>query len=640
MRRRKAITNLTIMVVLSAVVLGLTFKFENSPLLGLDLRGGVSVVLEPTAVADGASIPDDTYETAISIMNQRVNSIGVAEPDIHRQGDDIVVQIAGVKDPDEAIRIVGETAELRFRPVLANLGRDTSTETQTTSSLPTETVPGTTPGTTAPITPPSSAAPTPDSTVAPESTVAPTSSTPPTSTTANAAGFARQQTPTTAAPTESTIAPTATTLAPGDPTATTLAPGDPTATTLAPGDPTATTAPPVTAAPTTAPADTSGAGGTTPREKDLPEATVILPGDPKGDTAGLRYQLGPVLLTGTALEGASAGLSERGEWQVNPKFKAGADGIDLFNKAASLCFSKAPQCPTGQLAMTLDSKVISAPNINAATFSADQIQITGKFDEDTARNLSTSLNFGALPIVLTPLSSEIVSSTLGNDALNAGLLAGLVGFILVAIYMIAFYRLLGVLAVLKLGIEGALLWAFISYLGSNAGLALTLAGITGIIVSIGVSLDSNVVYYEHLRDDVRNGRTVRSAVDRSFASAFSTILKADGASLLGAALLYWLAVGPVRGFAFYLGLSTVLDLVSSYFYMRPVVYLATSSAFCRNHPGWFGLPPAPAVVDAEPALRQRPSKDRGATGRARKRADSNDASATPKAEADATTGAN
>jgi len=629
MRRRKAITNLTIMVLLSAVVLGLTFKFENSPLLGLDLRGGVSVVLEPTAVAEGASIPDETYETAISIMNQRVNSIGVAEPDIHRQGDDIVVQIAGVKDPDEAIRIVGETAELRFRPVLANLGPDTSTETQTTSSLPTETVPGTTPGTTAALTPPSSAAPAPDSTVAPESTVAPTSSTPPTSTTANAAGFARQQTPTTAAPTDSTIAPTATTVAPVDPTATTLAPVDPTATTV----------PPVTAPPTTAPADTSGAGGTTPREKDLPEATVILPGDPKGDTAGLRYQLGPVLLTGTALEGASAGLSERGEWQVNPKFKAGADGIDLFNKAASLCFSKAPQCPTGQLAMTLDSKVISAPNINAATFSADQIQITGKFDEDAARSLSTALNFGALPIVLTPLSSEIVSSTLGNDALNAGLLAGLVGFILVALYMIAFYRLLGVLAVLKLGIEGALIWAFISYLGSNAGLALTLAGITGIIVSIGVSLDSNVVYYEHLRDDVRNGRTVRSAVDRSFASAFSTILKADGASLLGAALLYWLAVGPVRGFAFFLGLSTVLDLVSSYFYMRPVVYLATSSAFCRNHPGWFGLPPAPVVVDAEPALRQRPSKDKGAAGRARKQAGSN-ASASPKADADATTGAN
>jgi preprotein translocase subunit SecD len=205
-------------------------------------------------------------------------------------------------------------------------------------------------------------------------------------------------------------------------------------------------------------------------------------------------------------------------------------------------------------------------------------------------------------------SSEAVSATLGRDALNAGLAAGVVGFILVAVYMIAFYRILGLMAVLKLGIEGSLMWAIISYLGVSAGLALTLAGVTGIIMSIGVSLDSNVVYYEHLREDVRAGRTLRSAVDRSFGTAMGTILKADGASLLGAVLLYWLAVGPVKGFAFYLGLSTVLELLASYYFMRPVVYLSTNTKLCRTRPAWFGLPHDTVVTEPAPSSLPRPSR--------------------------------
>jgi preprotein translocase subunit SecD len=165
-----------------------------------------------------------------------------------------------------------------------------------------------------------------------------------------------------------------------------------------------------------------------------------------------------------------------------------------------------------------------------------------------------------------------------------------VGLILASAYMIAFYRFLGLLAVLKLAVEGALLWAIISYLGTSNGLALTLAGITGIIVSIGVSLDSNVVYYEHLKEDILRGRSIRSATDHSFVSAFSTIVKADVASLIGAALLWWLTVGPVRGFAFYLALSTALDLLTSWAYMRPVVRLATRSRLVHSS-ALLGLPP-------------------------------------------------
>jgi preprotein translocase subunit SecD len=168
------------------------------------------------------------------------------------------------------------------------------------------------------------------------------------------------------------------------------------------------------------------------------------------------------------------------------------------------------------------------------------------------------------------------------------------------------------MAVFKLAIECALLWSFISYLGSNAGLALTLAGVTGIIVSIGVSLDSNVVYYEHLKEDVRNGRTVRSSVDKAFSSSFRTILKADGVSIIGATLLYVLSVGPVRGFAFYLIVSMILDLFTSYFYMHPAVALALQSKFCSGHPGWFGVP----KVDFDATPLAQAARKAGGRGRA------------------------
>ena len=235
------------------------------------------------------------------------------------------------------------------------------------------------------------------------------------------------------------------------------------------------------------------------------------------------YQVGPVALKGDSLSTARATLrSDTGQWVVNPVFKGGADGIGLFNTAAGQCFSKSTTCPTGQLAIVLDGRVISAPAIQTASFQADQIQITGgPFTEREAKDLATSLKYGALPVVLEQQQAQIVSATLGRDALRAGLVSGAVGLFLVTLYMAAFYRVLGLLSIVKLTIEGALLWSIISYLGTSSGLALTLAGITGIIVSIGVSVDSNVVYYEHLKEDVHNGRTIRSATDRAFHSSFS-----------------------------------------------------------------------------------------------------------------------
>ena len=493
MRRLRGFGSLVLIVVIAAAALLYTLIAGNKPLLGLDLQGGVSVVLKPVQQVD-----NDTIDQAIAIIRQRIDAIGVAEPEITRQGNNILIQIPGVKDKDRARQLVGQTAELQFRPVLANVPVDPQQATTTTS---------------------------------------------------------------------------------GDPAATT--------TTVAPDASTTSTTIDTSKTVGGLPLDVCTTGLTA--EQVNASGQAVLPQCKDGQLVG-SYAVGPVALTGSALETARANLADSGQWTVNPTFKSGDDGIGGFNAIAGQCYSKGSTCPTGQLAIVLDGRVLSAPSINSQSFKADQIEISGSFTERTAKDLATALKYGALPVEFEQQQAQVVSATLGKDALHAGLIAGLVGLIAVSIYMMAFYRVLGLFAILKLGIEAALLWSIISWLGANNGLALTLAGITGIIVSIGVSLDSNVVYYEHLKEDINHGRSIRSATDKSFVSAFSTIVKADVASLIGAALLWWLTVGPVRGFAFYLGLSTALDLLTSWAYMRPVVKLATRSKFLLARPRLLGLP--------------------------------------------------
>jgi preprotein translocase subunit SecD len=243
-----------------------------------------------------------------------------------------------------------------------------------------------------------------------------------------------------------------------------------------------------------------------------------------------------------------------------------------------------------RIAIALDGVVISAPTIQVAEFGGVAV-ISGEFTEGEAKDLALVLRYGALPVELEAVNTVEVSATLGHDALNAGLVAGALGVLLVGLYLIAYYRLLGVVVVLSLGVAGALLWSIIAYLGESQGLALTLAGVTGIVVSIGVAVDSNVVYYERIKEEVRSGKTLRSAVDQAFDRSFSTILKADTASLIGAGLLYWLTVGPVRGFAFFLGLATLLDIVVSWSFMRPAAQMLVRSPRL-GRPGLLGIPHA------------------------------------------------
>jgi len=452
----------------AAVAALYTLAAGNEPLLGLDLQGGASVVLEPARVAT----PEE-LDVAVEIIRNRVDGLGVAEPEISTQGNNILVQLPGVDEQQRALDLVGQTAELRFRPVLSFVAE---------SSLKDAAV---------------------DETVLDM--------------------FA-----------------------------------------LSEGDVAA-------------------------------ESEVVLPQYGDDRDVAFRYQLGPTAVAGDGLEGAVAQFYSYIGWHVSPTFKPGADGIDLFNQVSSACHSRAPSCPTGQVAIEIDNEVVSAPEVQADNalfepFERSGITISGGFSEEEARDMALVLDYGALPVELEAQQSRIVSASLGTDALSAGVLAGLIGLGLVSVYLLAYYRLLGLVAIASLGLSGALLWAIIAWLGETRGLALTLAGVTGLIVAVGVSVDSNIVYFEHLKEDVRSGRTLRSAVDRAFPVAFSTIVKADLASLIAAAVLYFLTVGQVRGFALYLGLATILDLVATYFFMGPLIGLMSRGSSLYSHPGRFGIP--------------------------------------------------
>ena len=529
--RRNGLFSLIFIVVLAVGGLAGTFAAGNEPQLGLDLQGGVSVVLEPTEESD-----DEAIGQAIEIIRQRVDGLGVAEPEISRQDDAIVVQLPGVKDRDKALEVVGQTAELRFRPVLQVLPAGLSAE----DLLP------------------------------PEGE--------------GEAGEGEDPATTTSAPTETTAVAE-------DPdeeeTGYGLAPGESAAPAFQTDDTTTTTTAPAGGEQPT-PEDLLAGFELTPPEEDVADAEVTLAEyDDEGEEV-IRYQLGPTGATGEILSTASARLEGVGQWLVAVEIKG--DRLGDFNQLAGECFNRQPTCPTGQLAIVLDSVVESAPSINEPVFDSSGVSITGNFDETEAKDLALVLRYGSLPVELEPQQTQSVSASLGRDALDAGLLAGLIGLGLVTLYMLVYYRLLGAIAMLSLAVSAALLWTVVAYLGSSQGLALTLAGVTGIIVSIGVAVDSNVVFYEHLKEGVASGRSLRTSIDGSFTSAFSTIVKADVASLIGAGILYWLTVGPVRGFALFLGLSTLLDIISSYFFMRPLAKILVKSKRLQDRPRVFGMP--------------------------------------------------
>ncbi|HEY0126357.1 MAG TPA: protein translocase subunit SecD, partial [Blastococcus sp.] len=284
-----------------------------------------------------------------------------------------------------------------------------------------------------------------------------------------------------------------------------------------------------------------------------------------------KYLLGPSVVEGTAVTDASAGTrAGTGEWIVQ---------LD-FDNEGSAAWAAYTAANIGQnVGITLDGRVISAPSITSAI--SGGTEISGSFDQESATELANQLKYGALPLSFTQATAQSISTELGSEQLRAGLIAGAIGVALVFVYSLIYYRLLGLVMIASLVLSGVVVYACLVLLGRQIGFTLSLAGIAGFIVSLGITADSFVVYFERLKDEIREGRSFRSAVPRAWVRARRTILSADAVSFLAAAILYLLAIGDVKGFAFTLGMSTVLDLVVVFLFTHPL--LALLSRF-----RWFG----------------------------------------------------
>jgi len=293
-----------------------------------------------------------------------------------------------------------------------------------------------------------------------------------------------------------------------------------------------------------------------------------------------RYVLGPAEMTGSIIKSAAATLDpQTDQWEVDLTFTS--RGSTEFNKYAAAhyaCYQQDPSNPPycALQAIELDATVVSAPAIEASSFPGGAT-INGStqnpFTQEQASNLALALNYGSLPVRFVPQDISSVSPQIGTDSLKAGAAAGALAVILVLLYLVIYYRALGLVVVFSICVSGALLYSITTLLSKTSGLALTLSGVIGLIVSIGITADSCVVYFERLKEEVRGGRTVRTSVEKGFNRAFRTVLAADFSSFIGAFILYVLTVGDVRGFAFFLGLATLLNVVTTYFFTRPLMIL-------------------------------------------------------------------
>lgn len=540
MNRRLVAPVVVLLVVALAAITG-TAVAGDRPSLGLDLQGGASVTLQPEGNFDAAAL-----DVAVEIIRARVDSIGVAEPEIIRQGDTVVVNLPGVKDQQRALDIVGRTGDVQLRGVLQTGVAPTEGAPASDTSVPSD---ATTPAT-------DSAPDSTPTTVSPSTSIDGAAPTGP--------GGSRRIAADTTIP--GTTIPATTVAAPVTTTATdTTAPDAATETTLA------------------TPETTSVTGEATNPLDSLPAGVEVLQG-----RDGLTYLVAPAGATGQVFDNTATAGIESGQWTVVVGLRRGAEGEDLWNALTTLCYNRDELCPTGQVAIVLDGEVISAPVVQEPVFTGGQVQITGNFTETEARDLAKILEFGAVPVKFAVSQVQTVSPTLGDDTLRAAIIAGLVGVALVLVFMLLYYRSMTMLVLIGLAAGGALQYSAIAYLSRTNGLALTLAGIAGLIVSVGMGVDSYIVMFERVKDGLYAGRTPRNAVLGAVASAWKTVLIANVVSFLGAGVLWWLTVGSVRGFAFFLGLATVTNVVVVYYFLRPALLLV-----CRgrraNEQGLFGV---------------------------------------------------
>ncbi len=572
---RRVLLALVVVVLALFGAVGAAHTWSNgqlTPKLGLDLEGGTEMTLEPVLADPNAQVSQGQLDKARDIIAQRVDSYGVAEAEVTTQGGrNIVVSIPG--QPDAAtLDAIRKPSQLRFRAVLtADAGSPQPTATSTTG---TGTATGTATTSTATTPPPVF---TPD---APSETA--------TQGTSSAANDAIPQALLQDDPTPSTSA----TSAPGGAAATTAATGTPT--TAAGSTPTAT------------PSNASDTAWITPEILDQftklncsqPNAVNAVVDDPAkplvtcSDDKKVKYILGPVEVDGTDIADASAGYQTSANGQptsvVEVQLKFTGDGAAKFGAVTSRLITL--QGVRNQFAIVLDKLVISAPTTQSAITNG-QASITGNFTIASARSLANQLKFGALPLSFTLQTQDDISPTLGSEQLQLGLFAGLIGMLLVVIYSLLQYRLLGLVTVASLVVAAMLTYGVLTFLGWSYNFRLTMAGVTGVIVAIGVTADSFIVYFERIRDEVRDGRPLVAAVEAGWRRARRTILAADAVNFLAAAVLYFLASSNVRGFAFTLGVTTLIDLAVVVLFTHPVVAILAHTAFFGGGHKWSGLDP-------------------------------------------------
>ncbi len=535
MKKSQAITSLIGMLVLIAIAAS-ALALGARPNLGLDLQGGISAVYT-AELLPGEEEPEDFEEVldeTIEVIRARVDSLGVAEPDIARSGADIVVQLPGVADAERVQEIIGTTAQLEFRPTFAVRDPGQADDFEDV---------------------PDCDAPIDERPVLPD--------------------------------------------------------------------------------------DESGIICGDPEQEGAP--------GPDGQLASRLFQVGPVQLTGASIDDARPTLGDGQGFSVSLDLEG--EGADAFGEITSglaclrdeLALSpggvdaddprleRIPDPPASilpdrvelaQLAIVLDGQVVTSLNMGEDVFCGRGLDrgssslTVGTDTEDrgeqAATDLSLILRAGALPVTLEASTFETVSATLGVESLRSGVLAGLIGLALVAAWMIGFYRWLGIVAITELLVFGALLSGIIAGLGELVGYALTLAGVAGIIVAIGITADSSILYRERIREEINFGRTPRMAVHAAFAPTFRANLSGNTVTLTAAVVLYFLSVGPVRGFALMLGIATLLDLMIFALFTRPTVELLAKTKLVSRE-SMRALPKSQSVARPESTRKARAERPQGGT---------------------------
>ena len=548
---------------LVAMYAGMVASGHLSPSLGLDLRGGTQVILTPKKT-DGVTANKAQLSTAVDIIRQRVNGLGVAGADVVTQGNNVVISVPG-KGRSDVLNQVGQTAALSFREIATD--PQTGQPYEANNPAPT------------PAPKPSSTAVPSGSPTAPGSPSAPASPSPSTSVSSHGRPLsdALEATPTPTPPSPS--APLGVVQS---------AKAGPTRAAAPEAD---QTAPSAQVLQEFQKLDCSKNGGRPP-VVDEDSHHYVVACDRNGQ---VKYLLKPADLVGTQVSSAVATIGQTsngastGLWEVDVTFKDSA--VSQVEKVSTRLFNNNKQ----QLAITLDGVVVSAPATNGVL--GKNITISGgtpPFSQSEANNLANALKYGSLPVSFDRSQVETVSATLGRDSLHAGLLAGAIGLLLVLVYAFIYYRMLGFVTVVSLVTSGLLVYGSVVLLGQAIGYTLSLAGIAGLIVAIGITADSFVVYFERLKDEIREGRSPRLAVEYGWKVAWRTILSADVISFLAAVVLYLVSVGDVKGFAFTLGLSTVLDIFVVQLFTKPLITLLirypifSTSKASGLHPGSIG----------------------------------------------------